>query len=242
MRKILVMFFILAFFASNTLTINALNKSNERNSIKKVSTVNEIDTYEITENNNKFTFSVDPVNMFVAVNNRVYTFESYFKALEIQVKTNVSLDNAISTMDTVKPYDVLQRQLYISGLTFSTLATNPPTSGYNLLGPEFYLWHYNVDLVLQQSCFAFIGSIFGTTVLKGENHVRDIMAAALSTGVITSLNVIFSTATYKRIRQATHPTVQYAVKQTTQFCTWSGTSYVCIGDVATTYFWFQQPY
>lgn len=242
MRKILMMFFILAFFVSNTLTTNALSKFEEIDSVKKVSTVNGIDTYEITEHNHKFTFTVDPVNMFVSVNNKVYTFDSYFKALEIQVKTNVSLDIAISTMDTVKPHDVLQMQMKTSGLTFSTLATNPPTSGYNMLGPEFYLWYYNVDLVLQQTCFALIGSIFGTTVLKGENHVRAVMATALSTGAITSLNVIFSTATYKRIRQATHPTVQYAVKQTTQFCTWSGKSYVCMGDVATTYFWSQQPY
>lgn len=242
MRKIFIILLILAFLLTNTLTTNALNKSEEKDSVILISTVNDIDTYEVTEHNHKFTFTVDPINMFVVVNKNVYTFESYFNALEIQTDTNVSLDFAIASMDTIKPYEVLQKQLNHSVLAYSTQATNPPTSGYNAYGPYFYLWYYDVALVIQQTCFAFIASIFGITVTQGELHVKSVMQAALSAGMIANLNVIFNTATYKKIRQAFHPTVMYAVKQESQFCTWDGTTYRTTGNISTTFFWTQQPY
>lgn len=241
MKKIFSLLFFLIFMVNSTIGIEATNQKNTKDSIELVDSINGIDTYLISENNEEFSFTIDTVNLLVSVNQKVYTLENYFKALEIQAQFDISLESAINRFELVTPQMLIETSL-TSNQRYSTQATNPPTSGYGSFGPYFYIQNINFGFIATSSCFAALASLFIISTATAQSHVTTVRNAAIVTGISLTATQIFYTDTYYKIRQAFHPTVMYAVKQEKQNCTRVGSQYFTSGSITTSYFWSQQPY
>lgn len=247
--KVLKSLFVLLFFISLASPVSAKesesfdNQTNINDNIVLISSQNNIDTYEVTEYNSKYIFSVDSTNMIVTINKNTYTLETYFKALEIQNSSekDISLDKIILHFDKINDGDLLTTNSIQEETSF-LLMTTLPTSGYNSYGPYFYIKKSNFSYALQQTVFGLFATLFGLTVTKSEIHIRNVLSTALSYGFISTLNETFNGVAYNRIRQATHPTVLYAMKQETQPASKVGNTYVLEGTITVTYFWTQSPY
>ncbi len=244
MKKISVFFLTLVLILTNTIDANATSKSSGVDGFKLLTSENDIDTYEISEFSQKYIFTVDPTNKVVIIDQNVYSFDTFFKALQAQSNSHKkqSLDVVISSFESISPTEVMSILSNKSSSNISILATNPPTSGYNSYGGYTYIYYVNFGFSLAQAAIAALVSTFNMTPIQAQNYTKTVLNAGINAGLITAITQTLFSNTYKKIRQAFHPTVMYAVKQESENCTLVGTTYFMSGIKIVTYFWSQQPY